>query len=173
MNERINAFFKARGIKIIVFLGLAGMALILFSDIFSGSKKKTTQTVHNDDISVAEYQSFVSEMEERLERTLEKINGVGKTDVMITAAGSGEYVYAKDEKTDSDSGSISKDEKYVIMGGNGEKKALVRKIDNPEITGVVVVCEGGESNVIREKIYSAVSAAFNIPSQKIYVAGSK
>lgn len=46
---------------------------------------------------------------------------------MITAAGSGEYIYAKDEKVDTDSESVSKDEKYVIIGGNGQKQALVRK----------------------------------------------
>lgn len=92
---------------------------------------------------------------------------------MITAAGSGEYIYAKDEKVDTDSESVSKDEKYVIIGGNGQKQALVRKIGNPEISGVVVVCEGGESSVVKEKVYNAVAAAFNIPSQKIFVAGSK
>ena len=73
---------------------------------------------------------------------------------MITAAGSGEYIYAKDEKVDTDSESVSKDEKYVIIGGNGQKQALVRKIGNPEISGVVVVCEGGESSVVKEKVYN-------------------
>lgn len=171
MNEKISGFLKGRGVKIIVILGLAGMALILFSDIFSG-KSGTAQKKTTDNMTVEQYESYVAEMEKRLERTLEKISGVGNADVMITAAGSGEYVYAKDEKTETDSNSVSKDEQYVIIGGSGDKKALVRKVDNPEIMGVIVVCEGGDSNVVKEKVYSAVSAAFNIPSQKIFVAGS-
>lgn len=171
MNEKISGFLKGRGVKIIVILGLAGMALILFSDIFSG-KSNTAQKETTDNMAVQEYESYVAEMEKRLESTLEKINGVGNADVMITAVGSGEYVYAKDEKTETDSDSVSKDEQYVIIGGSGDKKALVRKVDNPEIMGVIVVCEGGDSNVVKEKVYSAVSAAFNIPSQKIFVAGS-
>lgn len=171
MNEKISGFLKGRGVKIIVILGLAGMALILFSDIFSG-RSNTAQKETTDNMTVEQYESYVAEMEKRLESTLEKINGVGNADVMITAAGSGEYVYAKDEKTETDSDSVSKDEQYVIIGGSGDKKALVRKVDNPEIMGVIVVCEGGDSNVVKEKVYSAVSAAFNIPSQKIFVAGS-
>lgn len=172
MNEKISGFLKGRGMKIIVILGLAGMALILFSDIFS-DKSNTTEKKTTDNMTVEQYESYVAEMEKRLESTLEKISGVGNADVMITAAGSGEYIYARDEKTETDSDSVSKDEQYVIIGGSGDKKALVRKVDNPEIMGVIVVCEGGDSNVVKEKVYSAVSAAFNIPSQKIFVAGSE
>lgn len=171
MNEKIRGFLKNSGVKLIVVLGLAGMVLILFSDIFS-SDKKTVQKDTEQEMIVTDYESYVSGMEKRLEGTLEKISGVGKVQVMITAAGSGEYIYAKDEKTDTDESRISKDEKYVVIGGGGDKKALVRKIANPEIMGVVVVCEGGESNVVKEKVYKAVAAALGIPSQKIFVAGS-
>ncbi|MCM1226866.1 MAG: hypothetical protein NC320_05490 [Clostridium sp.] len=170
MNNKISEFIKGKGARIIVILGLAGMALILFSDIFFGNGK-TAQKDDSDDIAASGYESYISECEEKLKNTLEKINGVGKADVMITAVGSGEYVYAQDEKTDSESSRISRDEKYVIIGNSGDKKALVKKIDNPEIMGVVVVCEGGESNIVKEKVYNAVSAAFGIPTQKIFVAG--
>ncbi len=171
MNKKISLLLKGKGVRYVVILGLAGMALILFSDIFSGSSSKTAEKETSEPSASIEYKEYVSEMESRLRGILEKIGGVGKAEVMITAAGSGEYVYAKDEKSDTDGSSISRDEKYVIIGG-GNKNALVRKIDNPEITGVVVVCEGGESNVVREKVYSAVAAAFDIPSQKIFVTGA-
>lgn len=172
MVDKISGIFKSAGTKLIVILGLAGMALILFSDFIIPDKEAVKQEAASDDV-LTDYESYVKEMEQRLKITLEKIDGVGKADVMITAAGSSEYIYAKDEKVDTDSESVSKDEKYVIIGGNGQKQALVRKIGNPEISGVVVVCEGGESSVVKEKVYNAVAAAFNIPSQKIFVAGSK
>ena len=159
MVDKISGIFKSAGTKLIVILGLAGMALILFSDFIIPDKEAVKQEAASDDV-LTDYESYVKEMEQRLKTTLEKIDGVGKADVMITAAGSGEYIYAKDEKD-------------VIIGGNGQKQALVRKISNPEISGVVVVCEGGESSVVKEKVYNAVAAAFNIPSQKIFVAGSK
>ena len=88
------------------------MALILFSDFIIPDKEAVKQEAASDDV-LTDYESYVKEMEQRLKTTLEKIDGVGKADVMITAAGSGEYIYAKDEKVDTDSESVSKDEKDV------------------------------------------------------------
>lgn len=171
MNEKISGLLKGKGVKLVVILGLAGMVLILFSDMFK-SREKNEGMPEYSGAAAEDYEKYIDKMEKRLESTLEKISGVGRVSVMITAAGSGEYIYAKDEKTESESSRISRDEKYVVIGGSGDKNALIRKIDNPEIAGVVVVCEGGDSNVVKEKVYNAVSAAFGIPSQKIFVAGS-
>ena len=172
MSEKLNAMMKGKGLKAIVFLGLAGILLILFSDM-TGDDETQDNTAAVQDTAAVAYEQYIDATEERLRKTLEKINGVGKADVMITAVGSGEYVYAQNSKRESDPDSVSESGEYVIIGGNGDKKALVRKVDNPEIMGVVVVCEGGESNVVKEKVYNAVSAAFGIPSQKIFVTGSK
>lgn len=171
MNEKVAGFLKGKRGKIVVILGLAGMTLILFSELFSGNEQKEEKHESTETV-ITEYEDYVSEMENRLEGILEKINGVGNADVMITAAGSAEYIYARNEKTETDGDDISKDEEYVIIGGSGEKKALVRKVSNPEIMGIVVICEGGGSNIVKEKVYSAVAAAFNIPSQKIFVTDS-
>ncbi len=103
----------------------------------------------------------------------EPVNGEITASSSVNDKATGEYVYAQNSKRESDPDSVSESGEYVIIGGNGDKKALVRKVDNPEIMGVVVVCEGGESNVVKEKVYNAVSAAFGIPSQKIFVTGSK
>ncbi len=172
MNEKAAGFFKGKGGKVVVIFGILGMGLILFSEIFSGNDKSVEKKM-NDNVVITEYENYISDMENRLESILEKINGVGNAEVMITAAGSSEYVYAQNEKTQTDNDSTSKNGEYVIIGGNGDKKALVRKVDNPEIMGIVVICEGGDSNIVKEKVYSAVAAAFGIPSQKIFVADSK
>jgi stage III sporulation protein AG len=49
----------------------------------------------------------------------------------------------------------------------------VKKIQTPEISGVVIVCEGGGKSKVCEKIYRAVSTALGIPTTKIYVAEMK
>ena len=41
----------------------------------------------------------------------------------------------------------------------------------PEIKGVLVVCEGGENENVRETIINAVSAALDITNSHIYVTG--
>lgn len=101
-------------LKIIIFAGIFGIILILASDFAE---------------SETDYQQNESSLEQRLSSTLESIDGIGSTNVMIK---------------------LSSDEK--------------------EICGVIVVCEGGGSAVIQEKIASAVSSLFGISRQNIYIA---
>ena len=39
----------------------------------------------------------------------------------------------------------------------------------PEIRGVIVVCDGGDNIIIREKVISAVSGAFGISTTRVSV----
>ncbi|MBQ7046907.1 MAG: hypothetical protein IJN85_04100, partial [Oscillospiraceae bacterium] len=94
MSEKLNAMMKGKGLKAIVFLGLAGILLILFSDMTGDDETQDNTAAVQDTADVA-YEQYIDATEERLRKTLEKINGVGKADVMITAVGSGEYVYAQ------------------------------------------------------------------------------
>ncbi|MGN0620693.1 MAG: hypothetical protein ACI4I9_02395 [Porcipelethomonas sp.] len=175
MSRAEQLFGRLRGIKgtkFIVFLGIAGIAAIFLSDIlFSGEKENKNST---DEITdTGGYEAYVSETESRLCDMLEKIDGVGKADVMLTVSGTEEYIYAEEEKTNIDSERTAKEKKYVVIGGGSGKEALLRKIENPEISGVVIVCEGGDSNIVKEKVINAVSAAFDLSSKKIFVAKSK
>ena len=43
----------------------------------------------------------------------------------------------------------------------------------PEIEGIVIVCEGGYDSVIKREITDAVSALFSIESHKIKIMKSK
>ena len=61
----------------------------------------------------------------------------------------------------------------MIIDNGSKKEALVKKIQTPEISGVVIVCEGGGKSKVCEKIYRAVSTALGIPTTKIYVAEMK
>ena len=107
-----------------------------------------------------------------MKRILEKIDGVGKADVMVTVVGTEEYIYAEEEKIKTGENDSSEEKQYVIIGSNGDKQALLKKIVSPEISGVVIICEGGDSNIIKERVYNTISAVLNISSQKIYVTKS-
>ncbi len=158
--------------KLILFLGIAGIAAIFLSDIIFTDKSK--EKAYSADIpDTGGYETYVSETEKRLSDLLGEIDGVGKAQVMLTVSGTEEYVYAEEEKSDMDSERTARENKYVIIGGSSGKEALLRKIENPEISGVVIVCEGGDSSIVKESVKSAVSAAFGLPSNKIFVAKSK
>lgn len=71
MVDKISGIFKSAGTKLIVILGLAGMALILFSDFIIPDKEAVKQEAASDDV-LTDYESYVKEMEQRLKITLEK-----------------------------------------------------------------------------------------------------
>jgi len=145
--------------------------LIFISEFTQGEKseKKENQTVSGNH----SYESYADDTEKRLREILEKIEGVGKAEVMVTIVGTEEYIYAQEEKVKNGKDDFSSESEYVLIGSGGEKQALLRKVMNPQINGIVVICEGGDSNIVKERIYNSVSAVFNISASQIYVTKLK
>ena len=132
-------------------LGIMGMLMILFS---GGDKNENT--VQTQDVpESASWSDYSTQTEERLETILSAIDGVGRVKVMVTVSSTEEYVYAEAEKLGAD----REERDYVTVKGSGGEEALVRKINVPVITGVVAVCDGGNSDKVREDVYRAVTAA--------------
>lgn len=172
--DKIKSKFSGiKNIKLLVILGFAGMFMILFSE-FSGKAEDKEKKTSDSDMSVSDY---AADMEKQLENILRKIEGVGKVSVMLTVDGTEEYIYVREEKEsilqDNDSKSSETENKYILVQNDGNKEALVKKVINPEISGVVVVCEGGKTSSVREKVYNAVSVSLGIPSNRIYVDSLK
>lgn len=82
---------------------------------------------------------YEAALEERLTNILSGIEGIGNLKIMITLDSS-EQNHKEPEYTKS-----------------------------PEIRGVIVVCDGGDSIIIREKVISAVSGAFGISTTRVSV----
>lgn len=166
-----TALGKMKNIRLIVFLGIAGMIVILLSELITPADKKKEE--HNKAVSFSQNE-YCSRMERQVETLLGQINGVGKVNVMLTVEGTEEYIYAqqnKSSKSDNGDSSSQQDENsYIFIQKSGDKEALVEKVVNPPVTGVVVVCEGGDIAKVRESIYSAVSVSLNVPANKIFVA---
>ena len=77
-------------------LGLAfvvALALIAFSNCSSNDAKEVSQTKESFD-----YQLYATQLEERVERIVESIEGAGKCSVMITLEKTEEYVFFTEEK---------------------------------------------------------------------------
>ena len=154
-------------LKVSAAIGIIMIVIILISDISGGddsSEKRPT-----DKISFESADIYAAGTEERLCAMLSEIEGVGKAKVMLTITSTEEYVYAETQKT----GSSQSENSYVIIDNGSQKEALLRKINNPAVSGVLVVCEGGDDPKVCEKVYIAVSTALNIPTNKIYVAEMK
>ncbi len=178
MNKRINEIAenwreKLKGkdkTKIIVIIGLIGIVLIFLSTLIGSPKKAKTATVQNLNLDTSSYKE---EVENNLSDILSQIQGVGEVKVMLTIEGTTEYVFAEEENSkqedSTDKHSSDYQNKYVMVDKGGTKEALVKKILKPKINGVIVVCEGGDSPIVCEKVYKAVSAVLGIPVSSICV----
>ena len=158
--------------RIALVLGAVGMLLILLSEVLPD--KPSGEDVSQDiGCETDESEKFRQKTENELEALLVNIEGVGSCDVMISVEGTTEYVYAEniskttDENNDRRSDKL--DENVVLIEKSGSKQALVKKVIRPQISGAVIVCEGGGDFKVNERVQKAVSAALNIPTSRVCV----
>lgn len=157
----------------IIIVGILGIFLLLISNysdnenIDSNEDKvieAETQTVTADEIE--------KKLEERLSEVISSVKGAGNAHVMVTVASVGEYVYAENKKYDTDTDSSSTDSEIVIFERDENDAGLVITVKSPDVLGVAVICEGGDSAVIKSEIINLVTSLFGIGSDRVYV-GSK
>lgn len=181
---------KEIGVPKLVILFLAGIFLVVLSvpDLF-GSKSKTedkkvdSAVVNNQTQESSTTDSVVTYYEDKLKKTLMKVEGIGDVEVMITLKSSKEQVVLKDSpyeqenlnETDEAGGSrisssLKNDEKTVLItNGSGGNVPYVTKEIEASVEGVVVIAEGGGNGKIALDILEAVAVLFNVPAHKIKV----
>ncbi len=161
--------------KILIALGLTGILLICLPSFFGGKKK--TETKESGEISIEEYRAG---LEKNVEEIVSSITGSKNVKVVITLESGIIYSYADTNegtsanKTGSGQESTSSESKqsYItVKTADGGEQALLITTEMPQVRGVAVVCEGGDDEIINEKITNAVTAALNITSKRVYIAG--
>ena len=162
--------------KWLLLAGVAVLVLFLLTTLFPEQKKvKTAEPVD----AQQETLQYEEQLCERVRNLIERIEGVGALDVSVTLESSIEYVYVKEEKSDTDvrtgeSESVttraSHEEKLILVeDANGRKVALLQKTILPAVRGVVVVCEGGEDPLVVHAVTEAVKTALGIRSTQVFV----
>lgn len=177
MNKILNdVFLKLKKPKMLVILGVAGMVLIFLSSFLSGEKKESTPAILNE-MDVEEYKE---NLENDIKDMVFYITGSKKISVIVTLDSGIKYSYAdqieevSSDKTEGEEKSREteyKTEYITVKTDEGGEKAILLRTEMPEIRGVAVVCEGGDDEVLREKIENTVTAALNITSKRVYICG--
>lgn len=180
MNDVINKLTaKIKNPKVLLLVGLAGIALICLSSFIGGGEKAENKAPSAEEITAEEYRA---DLEESVGEIVKSITGNDNVKVVITLESGIKYSYAdikegvSENKTASNSESISSEVKqtYItVKTANGGEEALLVTTEMPEVRGVAIVCEGGDDEQINEKIQNAVTAALNITSKRVYIAGGK
>lgn len=178
--------------KIVIFFLLGVFFLLIatpVSDLTGNRKKqKSTNTGTNQQAQqkkIQEKDAYITALENKLEQTIEGMEGAGKVDVMITLKDTGEKIldknqpYESEEETNTEENKESKknriqnNQETVLVETEGNTEPIIVRELYPDIEGVVVVCEGGDNSALTVKIKEAVQALFSIDAHKIVVCKSK
>lgn len=127
-------------------------------------------------------EDYASCLEKRLEEVLSQMDGVGRVEVMVTVADSGERVLEKDvnstvtdtTETDSAGGSRNiservKEETTIYTEKGSESYPYVQKEKLPAVEGVVIVAEGGGNMTVVSDISGVVKALLPVEAHRIKV----
>ena len=131
--------------------------------------------------------SYVENLEKRVEEKLSGMAGAGKVQVMITVSDTGTEILEKDteinaadlEETDDAGGrrknteSGQREEAVYFRDAEGNEIPYVVQRKLPEVTGVVVIAEGAGNETVKENIIGAVGVLFNLNEHRIKVIRMK
>lgn len=155
---------KKSGMLFIIIIGLvAGIVLLVIGN--TGSGRKVERTVPDGvDNAIIEYQKST---EQKIEALVGQVRGAGEVSAAVRLDGGFEYVYATD--ISERNGSVSSE--YILVGNGSNESAVYLRLKTPEISGIGIVCTGGDDPAVRKEIINLLSAAFGIGTNKIYVTG--
>ncbi|MEG0750837.1 MAG: hypothetical protein RR998_03740 [Oscillospiraceae bacterium] len=168
---------KNKFIAIMLVCGIAGILLIMMSELFAGTGDSKTQAVLTDED--AYNNRFVSELRDDLATSISNIDGAGATQVYITLERGVRYVYAtsgkstddvSENKDDSFSRKSTSEQSLIIVDGGGGKAPVVLEREEPSVKGVVVICEGGDDPNIRQSVIELASTLCGVGTNRISVA---
>ena len=153
--KRIQELMKKEKLVVILLFGLLLMIAAL------PVKEKKEQAGQEE---VQERETMISDadwqekMEKRLTQVLEKVEGVGDTEVFLTCSGTEKKVVEKDET-----------ESVYEKDARGNQSPYVVQEQYPQVTGVLVAAKGGDNPVVVQNIREAVEALFQVAPHKIKV----
>ena len=143
-------------VNLLVLMGLAGLVLLAFSAWLPADDAAQPAPVQE---TAADY---AAQLESRLTALIRCVDGAGDTAVMVTLESGSESVYATD--TDRDGGST-----HVLLGSGGAD-GLVETVQTPRVLGVAVVCEGGGTAAVQNRVTALVEALTGVGANHITVA---
>lgn len=189
-GEKIREVLRKTGYGKVMLLLVAGVLLLLLS--LPGEKKqedsqkeKQTRSILGEESTQEEKRdaAYAKELEQKLEQLLGQVEGVGQVQVMITLKSSSETVVNKDISQSESSSqrpgtdgtgeqeaqSQSEEETVLVEDSEGNQTPYVIKEMEPEIEGIVVICDGGDDPVVVSNITSAAEVLFSVSAHKVKV----
>ncbi len=163
LKNTILNLFKTKKIYIFAALIFVGVIIIIIGKNDTPKNGDIKNSIENLDPS-----QYSEMLEERVEELCNRVDGVSGAYAIVTLKGGYQAIYA----IDSQSGNTSTKNQTVVIGSGSGEKAILEGYSYPEIAGIGIVCHGGDSYEVKNKIVSLISSAFDISANKIFVVGS-
>ena len=176
IRERLHTLVKNRT-NLILICAVAGIILIAASYIWDEQTEPAQSSVQTGTLVAGDSRA----LEQRLTEMVSQIEGAGRSCVMVTMESTRESVYAQDvtqsEETSrteesgrtTESGSASREQTHIILDQGSGDEALVEKQIEPQVRGVMVLCEGADNPVVEQRVTEAVKTVLGIPASRICV----
>ncbi len=128
-----------RGLRLLVVLGLVGIALIALPTLLpAGRARAPAESAASPSVEEVE-----RALEQRICALLDGVEGVGTCRVMVTLERGVQLVYAADRTLSSGTGGTGGSERLLTVSTDGGTAALPVTELQPAVRGVAVVCAGG------------------------------
>ncbi len=142
---------------------IVGIALLFLGNresITSAESQEASYELSQDEVII--YQNY---LEEKVASLCSSVNGVENVRVIITLEGGFSSEYAVEYKDGN--------EEYVIIGSGASQGGLFLARSLPKIAGVGIVCTQGLNPSVQKELTALLSAALDLPSNRIYVTAAK
>ena len=159
-----KALDKIKNNKKLQYLILAFLISIILLSLLIINFSNKNESVDTDTIN-----SYVTSLENRLAKALEKVEGVGSATVVITVESGMETVLAMKTTTTTTNSGIETVETPILVNG----KTVVLKELYPKITGVLIVAKGADNIFVLNKIQQATVSLLDINVNKIEILTMK
>lgn len=152
---------------LLALLALGGALLLLLgSGVGGAGSGGTSQSVQTD--AGRSLEDYAKQLRREIAELCDSVGGVSDVTVAVSFEHGFEYVYAADTRADYGSGGQVK---YVTVGNGSSERTVYLTERLPGISGIGIVCRGGDDPEIVRHLTALLSAAYNIGSNKIYVTG--
>ncbi len=174
LGESLTGLFQGKGKKWLIWLGVAGIALLGLSE-WLPSARRQPETASAAAVTPGQIEQA---LEQRLTALLEQVEGVGTCRVMVTLESDVQAVYAADSSTsaataaDGAASQAATETFLTVQTDTGPVGLRLTEIQ-PTVRGVAVACDGGDDPAVREQVAGLVTTALHLSSRRVYVVKQK
>ena len=145
MEKPAGIFKTEKGTKIIFAAGIALIVIIFLFSLSDSGGKAAAPAADSAVLSrTAEIDEYEQRLEERLAEIIKAIEGTGEVHIMITLERTEENVYS-------------------------DRETSVASTITPTVRGALVICEGSENVMVRQKVTDAVCKVLGISAARVCV----